>query len=336
MQNTMLQWKQDVLQAKRKQAMPILSFPAAQLLDVSVAHLVADSALQADAMVAVAARCPTLGAVSAMDLSVEAECFGAQIQFGDDEVPAVVGSLVGSLEDAKKLAVPQVGTARTGVYLEAMRQATARITDRPVFAGMIGPFSLAGRLLDVMAAMMLCYDEPALVHTVMETCTAFLIAYARAYREAGAAGILIAEPLTGMLSPALAEEFSSPYVKQIVDAVQTDDFLLFYHNCGNNTVQMLDSLLSCGAAGYHFGNAISMGDILPRMPKDTLAMGNLDPAGLLRNGTPAAVREATLALLEAYAAYPQFVLSSGCDIPPAAPWENIDAFFAAADEFYDA
>ena len=32
--------------------------------------------------------------------------------------------------------------------------------------------------------------------------------------------------------------------------------------------------------------------------------------------------------------YPNFVISSGCDIPPASKWENIDAFFKAVDEFY--
>ncbi|MBS7172993.1 uroporphyrinogen decarboxylase family protein [Blautia caecimuris] len=32
--------------------------------------------------------------------------------------------------------------------------------------------------------------------------------------------------------------------------------------------------------------------------------------------------------------YPNFVISSGCDIPPAAPLENIQAFFDAVKEYY--
>ena len=32
--------------------------------------------------------------------------------------------------------------------------------------------------------------------------------------------------------------------------------------------------------------------------------------------------------------YPNFVISSGCDVPPLAGWENINAFFAAVKEFY--
>ena len=34
---------------------------------------------------------------------------------------------------------------RTGIYLDAIAEAKKLITDRPVFAGVIGPFSLAGR-----------------------------------------------------------------------------------------------------------------------------------------------------------------------------------------------
>ena len=39
------------------------------------------------------------------------------------------------------------------------------------------------------------------------------------------AGIVMAEPVSGLLSPMLEEEFSSPYVKKIVDAVKFGDAL---------------------------------------------------------------------------------------------------------------
>ena len=32
--------------------------------------------------------------------------------------------------------------------------------------------------------------------------------------------------------------------------------------------------------------------------------------------------------------HPNFVISTGCDVPPMSPWANIDAFFQAVDEFY--
>jgi uroporphyrinogen decarboxylase len=121
-----------------------------------------------------------------------------------------------------------------------------------------------------------------------------------------------------------------------VDAVQDDRFALIYHNCGDNTPRMVESLLTIGAAAYHFGNAIDMKDMLDRFPSDIVVMGNVDPAGVLRMGSPDEVRAATTALLHACASYPNFVLSSGCDIPPMTPWDNIRAFFEASDAFYNA
>ena len=162
----------------------------------------------------------------------------------------------------------------------------------------------------------------------------FLTQYALAYRAAGANGLVMAEPLAGVLTPALAEEFSCKYVKRIIDAVQTDEFIVIYHNCGNATPNMTDQLAAMGAAAYHFGNAVQMEEILKKMPSGVPCLGNVDPAGQFRNGTPESIRQATLTLMEKCTQYPNFVISSGCDIPPASKWENIDAFFAAVDEFY--
>ncbi len=334
MKRDMKQWLSQMLEAPVKKAMPVLSFPAVQLMDVSVRELISSSELQARGMELVAQRTDAAASVSLMDLSLEAECFGAQIRFFDDEVPTVVGSLITSLEEAEAMPVPQVGAGRTGIYIEAIRQAAERITDRPVLAGVIGPFSLAGRLMDVSEAMIYCYEDPDMVHTLLKKATEFLISYSKEYKQAGANGIVMAEPLAGLLSPALAEEFSGPYVKQIVDAVQDDSFLVIYHNCGGSTIQTIDSILASGAAAYHFGNAIDMAEMIPHIPPETIVMDNVDPAREFRNGTPESIRRATLELMERCCSHRNFVISSGCDIPPLSRWENIDAFFAAVAEFY--
>lgn len=144
----------------------------------------------------------------------------------------------------------------------------------------------------------------------------------------------MAEPLAGLLSPDLAEEFSARYVKKINDAVKDEDFIVIYHNCGNTAILTIDSILSTGADAYHFGNAIDMAEMMKHIPADTIAMGNVDPAGVLRNGTPETVEKATTEIMDACCKYKNFVISSGCDIPPATPWKNIDAFFDAVGKFY--
>lgn len=327
-------WMDSMREARVKKAMPILSFPSIQLMNINVKTLVSDGDKQAEGMAMIARRTDSAASVSMMDLSVEAEAFGASVRFSDDEVPTVVGTLVESEDEADALAVPAVGAGRTGLYLEAMKKACGLITDRPVFAGIIGPFSLAGRLLDVSEIMILCYEEPDMVHTVLRKATDFLIAYANAYKETGASGVVVAEPLAGLLSPSLMEEFAAPYMKALVDAVQTDAFAVIYHNCGNAVEMLAESIVSCGAMAYHFGNAVNMKTMLEKMPSDVLVMGNIDPVGDLRFGSADSVYAKTKALLSECTAYPNFVISTGCDVPPMAKWENIDAFFAAVRDFY--
>ena len=331
MKRDMKAWLSDMLHAETKKAMPVLSFPGASLLGIDVKELIFSSDNQAKAMAAVAQRVDSAASVSLMDLSVEAECFGAPIHISEDEVPTVTGCVVSSPEEADALKVPHVGAGRTEIYIDAIRKAAELIQDRPVFAGVIGPFSLAGRLVDVTEAMIYCYEEPEMMHTVLSKATDFLIEYIKAYKEAGANGVVMAEPLAGLLSPDLAEEFSSRYVKKINEAVKSDDALVIYHNCGNTSIL---TILSTGSDAYHFGNAIDMAEMMKHIPADTIAMGNVDPAGVLRNGTPETVKQATKDIMGACCGYGNFVISSGCDIPPATPWKNIDAFFEAVNEFY--
>jgi uroporphyrinogen decarboxylase len=334
MKRNMKQWVADTLAAPQKKPMPVLSFPAIQMMGVTVKELISSSDLQARGMKLVADRVDAAASVSLMDLSLEAECFGSTIRFSDDEVPTVIGSVVSSEEDAEALEIPEIGAGRTAIYIEAIEKAAKMIEDRPVLAGVIGPFSLAGRLMDVSEAMIYCYDEPDMVHTVLDKVTQFIIKYCLEYKKVGANGVVVAEPLAGLLSPNLAEEFSAEYMKKIVDAVQDDEFIVVYHNCGNCTIQQIQSILSIGSPILHFGNAINMDEMMPLIPENVIASGNVDPASQFRNGTEESIKESTKALLEQCSKYPNFVISSGCDIPPMSNWENIDAFFAAVKEYY--
>ncbi len=313
--------------------LPLLSFPSAQLVGANVYEFTHDAALQAKGIAEVARRTDAAAAVCMMDLSVEAEAFGCTIQCDENEVPTVTGILISDEDEARALAVPAVGTARTGLYVEAARLAKEQVTDRPVLAGIIGPFSLVGRLMDVSEALMNCIADEDFVYAALEKVTPFLIEYARAYKAAGVDGIVMAEPLAGLLSPALETEFSAPYVKQLIDAVQDEDFVVIYHNCGPNTPKMTESLYRNGAAAYHFGDAVNLCDLLSSMPADRPVMGNISPSERFAGGTPEEMYAATTALLETASVYPNFVLSSGCDIPMHASWDNIDAFFAATKDF---
>lgn len=326
----MRSWVKELIESDEKKPLPLLSFPSVQLMDAKVSDLVRSSDLQAKGLALLSERVDMAAAVSFMDLSVEAEAFGAKLRYLDNEVPAVLGAMISDEDEADELEVPSVGAGRTGLYVEAVSRAVSAVGDKPLLAGVIGPFSLAGRLMDVSEAMIYCYEEPDMVHVVLRKASDFLIEYCKAYKAAGANGVFIAEPLAGLLSPAMAQEFSHSYVKEIVDAVQDDNFAVFYHNCGDKVHLMKEDLYAMGAMAYHFGDAINMTEMLAAAPEDVLVMGNVSPAGQLRGGTPESVREAVQELRSSCGSWKNFVLSSGCDIPFDTPWENIDAFFEAA------
>lgn len=327
-------WIKEQFDTPIKKAMPILSFPGVQIIGHTVEELVRDGHLQALCMEAIAKRYPNMGvSVSLMDLSVEAEAFGADVIFSEDDVPTIHGALITDEDAANALVVPEVGTKRTGECINAIKEAKNLITDRPVMAGIVGPFTLAGRLLDMTEIMVLCYEESELVETILEKATAFLTAYAKAFKEAGADGIVMAEPAAGLLSPNLIEEFSNPYVQKIRKSVEDDNFLFVYHNCGNVT-PLMSKVKALDAQVYSVGNAIDMEDALKKLQETSLILGNIDPAGILRNSAPNVVKSETISLLKRCSKYPNFVIASGCDIPPQTPLENIDAFFEAVAEFY--
>lgn len=325
----MNQWLNDCLSRSHNNPLPVLSFPGIQLLGITVNELVHDSDLLARCMKTIADRYPTLASVSNMDLSVEAEAFGATARYSDDEVPCIIGRLIDTPEEASALQIPPVGTGRTGVCVNAIAKVSKMITDRPILAGIIGPFSLAGRLMEMTEIMYKAIDEPDMVHEILDKVTRFLIDYSKALKAAGANGIVMAEPAAGLLSPDWNAEFSAQYVKRVVDAVQDEDFIVVYHNCGN-VVPLIQDIVATGARAFHFGNAIDLANVIDHVPADRLVLGNIDPATQFARGTRESIIAATRTLLDKMHGHNNFVLSSGCDIPPRTPLAVIDAFFAAA------
>jgi uroporphyrinogen decarboxylase len=297
MKRNMTRWVEDLKKSTVKKPLPVLSFPGIQMLKVSVRDMVGSGELQARCMKAIADRYDSAASLSPMDLSVEAEAFGARVIYSDIEVPTVTGRLVDTEEEAEALQIPEVGTARTGECVRGISRAVELIADRPILAGVIGPFSLAGRLMDMTEIMIKCLVEPQTAHIVLKKATRFLISYIRAFKEAGANGIVMAEPAAGLLSPTVCAEFSSAYVRQIIDAVEDENFLVVYHNCGN-TVPLVGAILSTGARVIHLGNAVRLEEVMGKYPRDSiiLSLPDRDAVRILSPFTVSALPNSTLAI----------------------------------------
>lgn len=326
-------WKQAVLTSPTRLAMPIMTHPGIEHLGYTVEDAVKSAEVQANAMIWLSERFNTIATTAMMDLTVEAEAFGCAIDFQAHEMPRITGRLLEGPGAVASLQQPSLEAGRLPVYLEAIDRAVKAGGGKPVFGGLIGPYSLAGRLYDMTEIMMACYMAPDTVHRLLETCTNFLLSYARAMKALGCSGVVMAEPAAGLLSNEDCLSFSSRYVKRIVDALQDDQFLVVLHNCGNRG-HCTEAMLHTGAGAIHLGNAIQLFEALVQCPSNVLVMGNLDPVGVFKQGNPESVHTATRALLEQTAAYPQCILSSGCDLPPHVPLDNVQAFFDALEVYH--
>lgn len=328
----MTQWIDNIMQNKNRIAIPIMTHPGIEEIGKHVIDAVTDGKIHYKAIKILANTYKTGACTVIMDLTVEAEAFGCKIGFSKDEVPNVINRLVCDSASIESLAIPDLSKGRLPEYLKANKLAVENITDRPVLAGCIGPYSLAGRLYDMSEIMVAIYIEPDAIHSLLEKCTTFILNYCHELKKMGVQGVVMAEPAAGLLSNEDCQIFSTDYVRRIVDTLQDENFSIILHNCGNKG-QCTQAMIASGAAGLHFGNAINMQEALDECPSDILVMGNLDPVGIFKQASPEAIYSATTELLRKTKKYKNFVISSGCDIPPLTPESNIQAFFEAINRY---
>jgi uroporphyrinogen decarboxylase len=315
-----------VVTSAHRPALPLAMYPALTLTGAKVSDIATNPRAQFDAQAALHERYGLSFVMSAMDLSVEAEAFGCSVAMSETELPMITGRRVASPEEARNLSVPEPGDRRTSVYLEAVRL----LRDLPgapfVLAGCIGPFSLAARLAGVSEALELTITEPEVMHTLLEKCTLFLTAYLAAFEAAGARGVIMAEPAAGLLSPRALAAFSSRYISHIAASFHDGSLEIILHNCAARLLH-LPAVLETGLKAFHFGAPMDMIAALDRVAPDVVRCGNLDPTAVFLRGSPADVTVRTKHLLSAAATHRNFVISSGCDLPPHVPLANLDAFY---------
>ena len=309
-----------------------MTHPGIELCGSTVLKAVTDGQVHADAICALNDRFPADAVTAIMDLTVEAEAFGAEIRFSENEIPNVIGRLVEDAEGVAALEVPSLDKGRVPEYLKANRIVASRVKDKKIYGGCIGPFSLAGRLFDLSELMMAMYIEPETVTILLEKCTAFITSYVQAMKDTGINGAIMAEPASGLVSNDDCYQYSSVYVHKIVDAVQDENFSIVLHNCGN-TGHCTDAMIRSGASALHFGNRADMVEALKACPADIPVMGNIDPVGVMQKASPEQVYSTVSELLEKTAEFDNFILSSGCDVPPRTPFENIQAFYKALADY---
>lgn len=328
----MTQWARELMGKQERVAIPIMTHPGIEFCNYRVIDAVTDGRVHFQAVKKLYDMYPSAAATVIMDLTVEAEAFGAEVAFPENEVPSVIGNLVTDIEGVKKLKIPDMDQGRLPEYLLVNRLSAEAIQDKPVLAGCIGPYSLAGRLMGMTEIMTAIYTDPDMVMLLLEKCNDFLLNYCKEIKKTGIGGVVIAEPAAGLISAEDCSAYSSAFVKKIVEEVQDESFMIVLHNCGN-TGHCTGAMVETGAAALHFGNRVDMLSALQECPQDVLVMGNLDPVGCMKMSTPESVYFATTQLLDKTSGYRNFVLSTGCDVPPHISSDNINAFYRALQDY---
>lgn len=309
----------------RRKVVPLMTFPGVQLSKYSVRQILFNSKAQVETSRALAERFKPDALFQVMDLSVEANALGLQVRFPLNESPSVEDHPVKSPDDLEQFSrIDILKDGRIMAFLEAMREMKETI-DMPIGGYVIGPFTLAGRMMGESEAAMAAIDDPSGLEQIVEFATERILRYGKALVSAGADMIAILEPTGVILSPDQFRQFSGKYVKRILDGLDTMGIL---HICGDSN-HIIPYMCETGAQGLSLDSDVDLPKAIELLPEDVVMIGNLDPVACVAQSTAEEVREASLQLLESMSKYPNFIFSTGCDLPPETPLENIRAMIEA-------
>ncbi|MDW5551318.1 MULTISPECIES: methylcobamide:CoM methyltransferase MtbA [Methanosarcina] len=254
------------------------------------------------------------------DITAEAEFFGCGIKAGDlKQQPSVIKPSVKNLEDLDKLKNYNLKEGRIAVVLEAVKILSEKYgKELPIIGSMIGPFSLAQHINgDAWFGNLFTGEE--IVPALLDFCSDFNVAYAKAMVENGADTIAIIDPTASyeLIGGEFYEKYALPYQKKIADAMKELDVATVLHICGNTT-NGLGIMDKTGVNGISVDQKVDIKTATGNV-KDAIIVGNLDPVAVLWNGTPEEIEEASKKVLEAGVG----LLTVGCGTVSMTPTVNL-------------
>jgi [methyl-Co(III) methanol-specific corrinoid protein]:coenzyme M methyltransferase len=262
-------------------------------------------------------------AVAPLDLYVEAEALGAQVDFREGnefsfpQVRKAGFSSTKLLAESLSKRVDVLELGRIQLVCDAIRQLKENIGSQTVIGGMIpGPYTLLLLVVDAGKMFVEMKKEPQAVSDALHALASFLGEVGNAYRNAGADFITIHDMggSPAFIGPAKYEQFVLPAEKLLIERLPAPRVLSV---CGNVT-NSLHLLADTGADAISIDQTVDL-KVARTALKDTLLFGNLDPVETIFNGDPAQVREAAIRVREMGVD----ALWPGCDLVIETPIANI-------------
>lgn len=277
-----------------------------------------------------------------LDLCVEAEALGATIDFREGsekaEFPRVAGFLYDSVEsfatetqrrkDKEDLGLSLsdfvVTNGRIPVVIEAIKLLKKDVGDEIVIGAWVpGPFTLLSLLVETGVLYMSMRHSQEALHSAMGFLSQFLVGVGNAYHQAGADFLTIHEMggSPGVLGPKLFEAIVYPHLQTLISGLPRPVVL---SACGRTNGAM-KLLAASGADALSVDQTNDLAKSREDAP-DILLFGNLDPVGLISQGTPLQITEAVLGAVRSGAD----AIWPGCDLYLQTPLENLRALVEAS------
>lgn len=314
-----------VRNSERLPVVPLMGFPGIQITQSSLKQNEFNSSMQFWTLSELVRFFQPDGIFPFMDLSIEANALGLPVRFPLDESPTVEYPVVCSQQDLLRFYKMDIlADGRVTVFIETVRLLKRHLK---VWCGgyVIGPYTLAALMMGATETAIAIMDNPDLLHETLTFTTYVIARYANALARAGADMVAILEPSAVMLSPKQYREFSGNYTRQIIVQMKA---LPILHICGNSR-HLIDQMVATGAQGLSLDSLVKLDEVATRVPDDIVLIGNINPTSVMVDKTPENVFRQTGELIECMAPYPNFILSTGCDLPPETPLDNIRAFMQA-------
>jgi uroporphyrinogen decarboxylase len=255
-----------------------------------------------------------------MDLSLEAGAIGLQVRYPLEESATVEIHPVRSVSDLDQYKVlDPLFDARLRSYIDTTRLMAERISGPLIGAYVIGPFTLSGLLIGATEVAVATIEDPDLVLATLNFAEDVITRYARELVRAGADMVAILEPTATFLSPTAFTMYCGNYISRLVRRLDTMTVL---HICGNTT-GIIPAMAATGVQGLSLDGMVDLAAAAQRIPDDVVLIGNIDPVRVMLRGTEDEVRAEVRSLLDAMAPFPNFVISTGCDLPQETPIANI-------------
>jgi len=300
-------------------ALPLIGAHSAILANRDPREAFNDGRLMAELQVRAAKFYQPDGMFHYMDLTLEAEALGAEIEFK------------GHFPTIYKHHIPEEvefdeGRGRVGEFIRAVRILHEELGDK-LFIGayVTGPLTMAMELLGTREVMRWLVGKGGMAGGLLPKLSKFASEYAKALINAGADGVMILEPCCALASPKAFKRVI-PLINEVCHAVSSKGAYPLLHICGDTT-HLLSLFPRVSVSVYHVDSMVSLRKARVALG-DKCLMGNVDTSLLLTGDEESIISAVRRCIKEAGTRY--YILSAGCEVPPKTPPNNLRALIRAS------